>query len=121
MLYDVGALDELPERRVRMARVGRHDIALIRQGERVFALRNRCPHQAAPLCAGPLRPRIDSPAVGLVAADGDQLVVSCPWHGWEFDVESGRAVWDGSYRAKTYPTKVRDGRVLVEVAGRRDA
>jgi nitrite reductase/ring-hydroxylating ferredoxin subunit len=58
---------------------------------------------------------------GVLEYDSDRLVLSCPWHGWEFDVETGRAIWDESYRAKTYATTVRDGRVLVEIGGSADA
>ncbi|MDX6546104.1 MAG: Rieske-like [2Fe-2S] domain, partial [Gaiellales bacterium] len=37
-----------------------------------------------------------------------------PWHGWEFDLESGVCPDDGRMRVAVYPVQVRDGRVLVE-------
>ena len=41
-------------------------------------------------------------------------VIACPWHGWEFDVESGEAVWNPSQRIRTYPVDIAGGRVLVD-------
>lgn len=121
MLHDAGAFDELPDGKLQMTRVGKHEIGLLRAGERIFAVSNRCPHQAAPICAGPVRPRIDSTHAGTFEHDADRLVLSCPWHGWEFDIETGRAVWDDSYRVKTYTARVQDGRVLVEIGGSKNA
>jgi nitrite reductase/ring-hydroxylating ferredoxin subunit len=51
--------------------------------------------------------------------DEDAPVLQCPWHGWEFELGNGRALWDASYAVRVYPVHVRDGRVLVEV-GRKD-
>ena len=51
-------------------------IALFRTVEGVFALDGICPHQGGPLGKG--------------AVDG--CVVTCPWHGWQFDVRDGKHV-----------------------------
>jgi uncharacterized protein len=37
----------------------------------------------------------------------------CPWHGWEFDLETGRCLDDPALRAAVYPVRVEAGRVLV--------
>ena len=54
-----------------------------------YALRNRCPHQAAPLCQGSLKGTTlpSAPGEYLWARDGE--ILRCPWHGWEFDVTNG--------------------------------
>jgi nitrite reductase/ring-hydroxylating ferredoxin subunit len=80
----------------------------------VFAVRNSCPHQSGPLCAGSLLGRLESPGVGEVTRAAGP-VLACPWHGWEFDLETGWAVWDRRYRVTTFPTTVENGRVLVEI------
>jgi nitrite reductase (NADH) small subunit len=117
VVHDAGALDDLPEGAVHVTRLGKHEIGLIRRGSRVFAVHNRCPHQAAPLCAGALRPRIDSSGVGSIQHDADRPVLACPWHGWEFDIETGRSTWSDAYRVKTFAARVENGRVLVETGG----
>ena len=42
-------------------------------------------------------------------------VLACPWHGWEFDVRTGRGIRDRTYRARTYRVEIADGRVLVDL------
>ncbi|MGH3013703.1 MAG: Rieske (2Fe-2S) protein, partial [Gaiellaceae bacterium] len=37
----------------------------------------------------------------------------CPWHGWEFDLETGACLDEPSLRAAVYPARVEDGRVLI--------
>jgi nitrite reductase/ring-hydroxylating ferredoxin subunit len=39
----------------------------------------------------------------------------CPWHGWEFDIESGRHCGDPKYRLRPVDVRVRDNRVYVSV------
>lgn len=53
-------------------------------------------------------------AAGRMARVGER-VLRCPWHGWEFDLESGRCLDDDSLRAAVYPVEVADGVVRIEV------
>jgi nitrite reductase (NADH) small subunit len=53
-----------------------------------------------------------------VRVDDERPVIVCPWHRWEFEVRTGRAV-TGPERLKMYPVHVRDGRVLVDAETRR--
>lgn len=52
-------------------------LCLVRQGGELFALRDRCTHQAFPLSQGELHP------------DG---TIECAWHGARFECRSGRAI-----------------------------
>ena len=82
----------------------------------VYALRNVCPHALGPVCAGRLGPKIVAPGGDPMAFDVDEScpVIACAWHGWEFDVRTGQAVWpDARMRVRTYATRVEGGRVLV--------
>jgi len=62
----------------------------------VYALENVCPHQGGPLGEGKVE-------------DG---CVYCPWHGWQFDVESGEHV-HGKGAANAFDVTVDDGDVYV--------
>jgi nitrite reductase/ring-hydroxylating ferredoxin subunit len=42
-------------------------------------------------------------------------IVACPWHGWEFDARTGRAIWDASVRLRIWRVQVADGRVFVDL------
>jgi nitrite reductase/ring-hydroxylating ferredoxin subunit len=112
--HDVGALDELRGAGGVVVRIGGREIGVLADpvtGD-VHAVRNRCPHHGAPLCRGTLRTRLEGAPGGY--ALGDRRVLACPWHGWEFDLASGRCIDDARMRVATYPVRVDDGRVLVQ-------
>ena len=56
---------------------GRH-VAVFRLGDEFFAIDNLCLHRAGPLCDG----------------DIDNDVVTCPWHGWSYQIRTGTLVQD---------------------------
>lgn len=57
-----------------------------------YALRNRCPHQGAPLCLGSLKGTALPSQPGEYRWGREGEILRCPWHGWEFDVTTGRSV-----------------------------
>lgn len=81
--------------------VGGHVIALFRVGDQFFALDGICPHQGGPLGKGQL----------------NGCVITCPWHGWQFDVRTGQHEVNQSIRHTTFPVKVDAGIVYVDVSG----
>jgi nitrite reductase (NADH) small subunit len=116
-VVDVGSAQDFPDRTMRVVRVGSVDIGVCRWGAEIFAVRSRCPHQAAPLGEGFLKTRlsgrIDRDGVS-VEAHPEEPAILCPWHRWEFSLRSGESVWPG-YRARTYPVRIDGGRVLLQV------
>jgi 3-phenylpropionate/trans-cinnamate dioxygenase ferredoxin subunit len=111
--HDVCSLDELAARGRVLARLGGREIGVVLDGAgRPHALRNRCPHHGAPLCLG--RVRLREQGTPGSYAPAAQEVLRCPWHGWEFELESGRCPEDPAMRVAVYAVRVDDGRVLVE-------
>jgi len=62
--YDASPLDALTDGEPAVVRVGRREVVLVRHGDEVFALANRCPHQGAEMCRGRVRSKLDGPAIG---------------------------------------------------------
>ena len=56
---------------------GRH-VALFRLGDEFYAVDNMCLHRGGPLCEGHI----------------DNGVVTCPWHGWSYEIKTGTMVQD---------------------------
>ena len=79
----------------------------------LVAVRNRCPHSGAQLCLGTVEQRIEGEPGGRYELV-DRTVVVCPWHGWEFDLASGRSVGEPVRSIKTFPVSVAEGWILVE-------
>lgn len=114
---DLGACEDFAEGELRIVEIDAKEFGVARWNGKYFAMRNICPHQSAPLCRGRLLPDITASApVGMILADSDRAVVTCPWHGWEFRLETGQSVWNTRYRVRSYELKVKDGRVLVELS-----
>lgn len=81
-----------------------------------YAVRNTCPHQGANLCAGTLSGSMlpSRPQEYEYGMEGS--VLRCPWHGWEFDVRTGRSLFDPERtRVRTYRTEVEDGELFIEL------
>lgn len=76
-------------------------VALFNVDGEFFALDGVCPHQGGPLGKGELRGQI----------------VTCPWHGWQFDVVTGRHQLSKSVVQPRYRTRVVDGEVFIAVEG----
>jgi len=78
--------------------VGEAAVVLIRQGDQVFAMADRCAHQGGPLSEGDVR-------------DG---VIICPWHRSQYDIRTGRVVHGPStFDQPCYTTRIVDGFVEV--------
>jgi nitrite reductase (NADH) small subunit len=74
-------------------------VALFNIGGKFFALDGVCPHQGGPLGKGQLA----------------GCVVTCPWHGWQFDVRSGQHQFSPTVRQPALAVRVEEGEVWVEV------
>ena len=110
--HDVGSAAELERAGRLVARVGGREVGVVAEPEgAVHGIRNRCPHHGGPLCLGTVRERVDG-APGVYELTG-RRVLRCPWHGWEFDLETGACLDEPSLRAAVYPARVEGGRVLV--------
>lgn len=115
MRYVVGTIEEVPPGGRKMVTVEGRSIGIFNIEGKWYALRNRCPHQGAPLCTGRLWGLVEGDVPGDFRYDPRRRVVSCPWHGWEFDIMTGRSVCEPvRLRARSYDVEVRPGRYLTE-------
>ena len=71
-----------------------------------FALKNVCPHQGAPLCQGSVHATHRPSPVFRYRPDLQGRVLRCPWHGWEFDIVTGKALYDAKSRVATYACEI---------------
>ena len=110
----VCASAELAPGCMREARLGRAPIVVIRTADgSLHALAGRCLHQGAPLARGRLLvPPAPADRVGAYELEGGREVVKCPWHGYEYDVRTGTAAFDGSRRLQRYRVWDEGGNVV---------
>ena len=88
------------------------EIAVFRHEGEYYALANFCIHQAGPLCEGALSGGISTDEDGWDwVYDDEERYIVCPWHGWMFDIETGRSPKDERYAVPTYDAVVERGTV----------
>ncbi len=118
MKYIVGSIDEIPPGGRKIVEVAGLSIGVFNLNGEFFALRNRCPHQGGPLCEGKLWGLLEAPAPGEFVYTRRGEILSCSWHGWEFDIRTGQSWCDPRrLRARTYEVHVEPGSALVESDG----
>lgn len=94
----VAKLSDFQKDRGMCVEVGGKEVALFHIDGKVHAIKNLCPHQAAPLAEG----RIEG------------NIVVCPWHEWRFDVVTGQSPVVPNARVRTYEVKVVGDEVFVK-------
>ena len=118
----VSRLADFPPGERRIVKAGARSIGVFRVEDEFFAIRNRCPHQGGPLCQGRLSPWAVASGPGQVRMEGPPRLVACPWHGWEYDLETGQSfMGPGETRVKAYEVAVERGDRLGEDARPGDA
>lgn len=105
-------VSELEEGGVKIVPHGSRSIGVFRRQGEFFAVRNVCPHQGAPLCLGGLHATYAPAGVHEFEPALEGHVLRCPWHGWEFDIVTGKGLYDARSRIRTYATRVDDDGVL---------
>ncbi|HJS95860.1 MAG TPA: Rieske 2Fe-2S domain-containing protein [Solirubrobacteraceae bacterium] len=101
----------------RIVDVGGRSIGVFRVGERFYGIRNRCPHQGGPLCLGHVLGDAVADSPGAARISSDPLRIACPWHGWEYDLDSGQSFMGGAMAGvKSYGVGLEPGGSLLEEA-----
>lgn len=101
----------------RIVSVGGRSIGVFRVGERFYGIRNRCPHQGGPLCLGHVLGDAVADAPGVARISTDPLRIACPWHGWEYDLDSGQSFMGGATAGvRSYGVALEPGGSLLEDA-----
>ena len=96
------ALADIPEEEGKRVRVGLALIVLFKSGGALFAVEGLCRHMKAPLEFASVKPN---------------RTITCGWHGWQYDLESGQCRTTAWAKLKTYPVKIENGQVWVGVPG----
>jgi nitrite reductase (NADH) small subunit len=111
-LTDIGAVDDFPLGELVTIEFDGRTIGIIRTQGGLRAIGNRCPHQGGPICRGLVTGTMAPSAPNEYVYEQDGEVVRCPWHGYEFELASGRSV-GGVIRGRVqvFTVEARAGRV----------
>lgn len=107
MKFVVGKADEIPQGSRKIVRVAGRSIGVFNVGGEYYAIRNRCPHQGAPLCEGKLWGALKSDQPGSFEYNPVKDIIACIQHGWEFSVRTGQSWCDPKrLRVRAYTVAV---------------
>jgi nitrite reductase (NADH) small subunit len=90
---------EVAQGSIREVQLGGTKIALANVGGSFYAINNTCLHRGGPLGEGALEGKI----------------VTCPWHGWQYDVTTGKTTMNPNAGVPCYATEVRGDEVFVDI------
>jgi nitrite reductase/ring-hydroxylating ferredoxin subunit len=108
---EVCGLDELRSGAIREVRVGGLRAAAALHDSRVYVFQAQCPHRGGPLTRGALRARVSGERPGEMVLDTKHPVVTCPWHNFEYSLDTGEALWNSRLCIRVFASRVVDGRV----------
>jgi nitrite reductase (NADH) small subunit len=92
-------VSDIPAGTLREIKIGEKTLALANVAGKFYAISDVCLHRGGPLGQGELA----------------GAVVTCPWHGWQFDVTTGKLVQDPRMSVACYPADVRGDDVFVDL------
>ncbi len=95
----VATLQELPPGSAKAVEVAGNAVALYNLDGTVFATANTCPHRGGPLGEGEL----------------DGQVITCPWHGFQYDVKNGTCLTNPALGLSCHPVRLEGDSILVQV------
>lgn len=116
----VARLDDLKARERIVVDAEGVELGLYWYRDQIRAWWNVCPHQGGPVCQGKTMPRTVQRTTSSqkqaepTFSESDRNIV-CPWHGYEFDILTGRHPACVSMRLRPIPVKVVDGDVVVTI------
>jgi len=93
----VAKVSEIPVGSAKVAVVQGHPVAVFHVEDSFYAVSNVCLHRGGPIGEGTL----------------DGTVVTCPLHGWEYDLRTGQNVANPMARLRTYAVRIEADDVLV--------
>ena len=118
MRHLAGPSDGIPEHGRLVLDIGDRTVGIFRVGGKLFAYENTCPHMGGPVCQGLIIPAVreiinDKQVSTGYAFDESEMRIVCPWHGYEFSIETGSHPAKPSIRLKRVAVEEKGGEVYV--------
>ena len=92
-------VSEVPNFGKKVVTVNGQEVLLTNIKGEIFACENECPHQGSPLQSGVVK----------------DTYISCPRHGYRFDLKTGSCLDNSAYTLKIYPVTINEDEILVQL------
>jgi nitrite reductase/ring-hydroxylating ferredoxin subunit len=115
--FRVAKISEFSELKPIFASVDGFRVGVYQFKGKYYAYANQCPHQEGPACEGIIVGNKEAELLGggrfREYTSEENMNIVCPWHGVEFDLESGFCRADTRYKLRSYDVIVEDDEVLI--------
>jgi 3-phenylpropionate/trans-cinnamate dioxygenase ferredoxin subunit len=115
--WEVAKVGDLPPGARRIVQIGRESIGVFNVNGRYIAVLNVCPHELGPICRGRVGGTTLPSPPGEWRWGREGEILACPWHGWEFDLLTGKPLFGNLPNLRRYPVIVQDDTVFVLTKG----
>ena len=105
---DLGAVSDFPQNSLTRVYMSKRDFLVANNNGDISVLRDKCPHQGAPLSLGSIvnmrcaKFENGRPVFGSLGA-----VVQCPWHGWSFQLRDSQGLAKGSRKIRSFSVRIK--------------
>ena len=115
--YVVAAANEILPGQRKLVNVRGRPILIFNLDGDYFGILDRCPHQGASLCKGQLVGLVESDRPGQYNFTRSNEIIRCAWHGWEFDIRTGKSRCEPEkIKATQYNIDTKTGSEVIEEA-----
>jgi nitrite reductase/ring-hydroxylating ferredoxin subunit len=116
----VATEDELDEGDRIVVQIKGRDVGVFNVDGEYYAYTSWCAHQGGPACEGRITGTMEAevdPETRTVektwGREGE--IIMCPWHGWEFDITTGKARTREDVKLPECPVRAEDGSIIVSL------
>jgi 3-phenylpropionate/trans-cinnamate dioxygenase ferredoxin subunit len=110
----VASVHEIPPGTRKLVDVDGRSIGIFNVHGTFVAVLNICPHAFAPVCLGRVGGTTQPSSAGEFRWGQEGEILFCPWHGWEFELLTGKSLVDRRHLTR-YPVYVEDDTIFVRL------
>ena len=100
MKVEIGTKENFPEGQGTLVEKEGKQIAVFNKNGKLFAINSVCLHKGGPIADG----YVD-----------ENNIVACPWHGWQYSIETGENQYDKNMKLAVYKITEKGGKVFLEI------
>ena len=109
----VAKTQDLPPGERKIVTINNREIGVLNVAGNLYAMRNICPHRIGPLCKGRIRPLVVWEGGTDIGHEREDEIIKCPWHNWEFDLNTGECLTDQKMRVRTYKVETEGDQIVI--------
>lgn len=118
--HEVASADELADGDYLVTELEGREVGIFNIDGTLYAYTNWCPHQSGPVCEGYVGGAMDASfdperLETTTSWEKEGEIITCPWHGWEFDLTSGDCLSRRDRRLLRHEVSVEDGSIVVSL------